>query len=133
MARAKAAQVAAAQPAGTSSPEVSSSSTTVATTETSTQQQFTSAAFAPPVGSETTNNRRRRPSAQAQAPPHDSSNQDFESLKRQYNRLSTSELDRLAEQSAAERARISLQMAAIDAVRAAREAFANQQSNGVRH
>lgn len=132
-ARAKAAKVAAAQPAGTSSPEVSSS-TTVATTETSAQQQFTSAASAPPVGAATTNNRPGRPSAQAQAPSHhEPTNQDFESLKRQYNRLSTSELDRLAEQSAAERARISLQLAAIDAVRAAREAFSNQQSNGVRH
>jgi hypothetical protein len=58
------------------------------------------------------------------------SNQDFESLKRQYNRMSTVELDKLAEQLANERARISLQLAAIDAVRAARETFANSQPNG---
>jgi len=43
--------------------------------------------------------------------------------------MSTVELDQLAEQSAAERARISLELAAIDAVRAARETFANAQSS----
>lgn len=127
------AKVAAAQPAATSSPEASSSTAAASTTAA----PFTSAGFAPPIAA-ATNSKDRRPEhrsqqaaqAQAPSPPNNLSNQDFESMKRQYNRMSTSELDKLAEQSAAERARISLQLAAIDAVRAAREAFANQQSNG---
>ena len=127
------AKAAAAQPAATSAPQSSSSTAPMSTTAA----PFTSAGFAPPVGATPSINRRRGrpsvPAAQSQAPSGSLSNQDFESLKRQYNRMSTSELDKLAEQSAAERARISLQLAAIDAVRAAREAFASRPSNGTTH
>lgn len=125
------AKAAAAQPAATSSPEAASSTTAVPSTAAAT---FTQAGFAPgpaaSTGADRTGGRPPVPAAQTQAPSNSLTNQDFESLKRQYNRMSTSELDKLAEQSAAERARISLQLAAIDAVRAAREAFTNQHMNG---
>ncbi|KAJ9131973.1 hypothetical protein NKR19_g9447 [Coniochaeta hoffmannii] len=124
------AKAAAAQPAATSSPELSSSAAVASTTAA----PFTSAGFAPSVGATPSTNRRQGrpsvPAAHSEAAASSLSNQDFEGLKRQYNRLSTSELDKLAERSAAERARISLQLAAIDAVRAAREAFANRPPNG---
>ncbi|KAB5572588.1 hypothetical protein GE09DRAFT_1217143 [Coniochaeta sp. 2T2.1] len=131
------AKAAAAQPAATSSPEASNN-TAVAN---SSAPQFTNAGFAPPAVAAPVPRRRGRPSGAAtaanaaQTPSNNLNNQDFESLKRQYNRMSTSELDKFAEQASAERARISLQLAAIDAVRAAREAFANQQhqqTNGTR-
>ena len=122
------AKVAATQPA-TTSPEAISSAAVAGTSGA----QFTNAGFAPPAGATPTPRGRGRSSAAvtaadaAHTPASNSSNQDFEGLKRQYNRMSTSELDKLAEHASAERARISLQLAAIDAVRAAREAFANQQ------